>query len=300
MLARLSNPKHTTQVLLWSLVGLFLVMYATLSLKAGYNYDRVSIFFFGIWAIATRLWQRRQKLTFGTSQFAWGLGVGLIGFALLRTALTPGFTIDTFPRALPVFFGLGLACMVSGFSGLRKYWLEAILLVYFSFVTVPGVLEYYFKTATLSAQVSTVLLWFAGFNVYIQGDFIMMPPTQVLVAPPCSATIPIVRLLEMAFVFCLIYPTTRWQKVVLPLFAVLIALLVNSIRIAYLVILTAQSQRAAFDYWHDGTGAQLFSITSMMVFWGIWELFQAWAPPQLTPQPVSANQQELESKRDAG
>jgi len=43
-----------------------------------------------------------------------------------------------------------------------------------------------------------------------------------------------------------------------PIVAVLVAFVVNGVRVALMAILVAYSSQEAFEYWHTGTGSEIF------------------------------------------
>jgi len=62
------------------------------------------------------------------------------------------------------------------------------------------------------------------------------------------------------------FPTTRKQKIIVPILAILIAFFVNSARIALLAVLVSLSQPDLFKYWHEGSGSVVFSMISVVIF----------------------------------
>lgn len=277
--------------LLWGVFGALLGFYYSLIIRAAYSYDHISAISLGLSAIFYRLWQRRHQLVFQTSPLAWGLGILLLFWVSWKGLVM--LEVDTFLRIMPAIAGLGFALISSGFGGLKQYWLEGLILGMFLLTTMPGIINSdLVPTNELSAIVTSSVLWNFGFDAVHQGSSVILPTGTVKVLGPCSPTIPIVRLLEMTVFFLAIYPTTWLQRVVLPLSAVAIAVGVNSIRIAILAVVNAAGNTAGFDYWHTGTGANMFSIANVIVFWLFWELL-ANVPSWLNQLSTTAEESDL-------
>jgi cyanoexosortase A len=262
--------------MLWAMLGCLLSFYMGLMLKAGYSYDHTGAISLGLSAILYRLWQRRQKLVLQTSALAWSLGIICLVWVVLKGAMMQ--EPDTFLRIFPVIAALGFALITSGFKGLKQYWLEALILIFFQISTMPGVItSEIVQTSEVSARVTTGMLSLSGFEVLSQeGVRVSLRGGSVDVMGPCSPTIPIVRLLEMWIFFLAIYPTSWAQRILLGGSTLVIGIGVNCIRIAILAVLTANQNTAGFDYWHHGLGSNLFSIANVIVFWLFWEALNNW------------------------
>jgi cyanoexosortase A len=256
--------------MLWVLLGTLLAFYLGLMLKGGYSYDNIGAVSLGLSAILSRLWQRRQRLILATSPVAWSLGLVLLIWAMMKGSVMQ--EPDTFLRIFPIIVALGFALITSGFKGLKQYCLEALILVFFQLSTMPGIVNSEIvHTSEITAKITTGMLVTAGFEALQDGIRVGLPTGSVEVLGPCSPTIPIVRLFEMLIFFVTIYPTTWLQRFILPVAAVVIGVTVNSLRIAILALLTANNNTQGFDFWHHGTGSNIFSIANVIVFWLFWE-----------------------------
>jgi cyanoexosortase A len=274
--------------LLWGVFGALVSFYFSLMVKASYSYDHISAISLGLSAILYRLWQRRDRLKLDASPIARWIGILLLFWVTLKCLVMP--EEDTFLRILPAIAALGFALVASGWRGLKQYWLEGLILLFFLTTTMPGVISSELvHTNKITAEITASLLWNMGFEAHYQGVTVHLPTASVEVLGPCSPTIPIVRLLEMVVFFLAIYPTTWLQRLLLPIAAVAIAIGVNSVRIAILAIVNAASDPQAFDYWHDGTGSNIFSVINVIVFWLFWELLSR-LPDWLRPLPEEPQQ----------
>lgn len=208
------------------------------------------------------LWEKRNRLSWNSSFVASLLGLLLVAFVLLRSWVVVGY--DPIIRAFPLLSVLGVSLLISGFSGFRAYWQQILI---FSFlVPSPGALSILADISVFTAQFSTALLWLCGFPARRQGVSIHLLTSGVDVYPGCSGIDSIFYLIGLAILFVLMFPTTTRQKIAVPLVAVVIGFVVNSIRVSLMTILTAFSTPEALHYWHKGSGSLLFSMLAVAIF----------------------------------
>lgn len=217
------------------------------------------------WLSAANLvWNQRHGLNLNAGVFASLVGTTLLALLLLlnSTAITGG----NFLRAYPFLAAVGLALLASGFQGLRQYWQPLVLLF---FLGIPEALLSYLTDFSLAtARLATVMLWYSGFDVVRQGVNIYLPGGSVEVYPGCSGLQSMMQLLGISVLVLILLPL-RWtwvQKIGLPLVAMVIAFIVNGVRVALMAILFTQGQRDAFDYWHLGNGSLIFSGIAVLLF----------------------------------
>lgn len=232
-------------------------------------------------AIASMLWSKKKKLSFKSSFFGGGLGILILSLVLVKSSFMQGY--DPFLRILPLFSMIGLGLLASGVTGLGQFWKELSIL---SFLTPPpSVLEQVINTSPVTAKFSTALLWYAGFPVTRENQFILIPNGGVEVYSGCSGVDTMLHLLGLSAVFVALFPTSKLQKLVLPLLAIGIAFVVNGVRVSLMAALSEPTNKAMFEYWHKGDGSLLFSMISVVLlatycyFISMPERPVAYAPP---------------------
>jgi cyanoexosortase A len=210
------------------------------------------------------IWQKRDSIRLKASMWESWLGSILLVFLLLKsTAITSTGFLLGFPFAA----GIGLALLACGFSGLRQYWKELILLF---FLGIPNlVLPTLIDPTPLVAGFTGILLRFTGFAVTQQGNLIQLPGGSIHVLPGCSGLDSMLQLLSLA-VLCLLLLPLPWhwiQKLSLPLAAVTIAFVVNAVRVTLLAVLVDGGYPdTTFSYWHHGQGSLIFSGIAVSIF----------------------------------
>lgn len=213
-------------------------------------------------AISSLIWDKRNKLNFESGIFASFCGLILIVLALFKSA----FPINTggVAHLFPIVSALGLALIASGFKGLKQYGGELFALCFLAAPKLlpPSILD----LSLVTAKFSTVILWYTGFQVSRNGVHISLPSESVVVNLPCSGIDQIFHLLGFAIIALIMFPMKRWQKILVPIIAVVLAFIINGFRVALMAILVNQGDKQAFDYWHMGDGSLVFSLITVSVF----------------------------------
>ncbi len=258
-----------------------MAIHLTLIFKIGSSDRQITSALF--WATAAYLiWERQDKLTFQTGLVASILGALLLSLLLLKSS---GYSEESFLIGYPFLAGIALALIASGFRGLRAYWRELTLLF---FSGIPEILlTKLTNIAPLTAQFASSMLWYSGIAVTRKGVYLQLSGGSVEVNSGCSGAVSTTQLLGMSVLFLMLLPLPwKWyQKLILPVAAVVIGFIVNAMRVSLMAILVAQKQMAAFDYWHAGSGSLIFSVigTCLLVFL-VWLLIKLFTPQLAEPE----------------
>lgn len=211
-------------------------------------------------AVASLIWQRRFSLNFEGKFAGISMGATVISGVLFRSHVTAG-DADFFLNLSPLLSGLGLGLIASGFSGLKQYWQE--LTVLGLIIPHPGLLSKVYDLSYLTAKTSTALLLYLGFDVSRQGAVIVLPQGYIGVNPGCSGYSGIMQILGISVIFLFMFPLPRIQQLLVPVVAVSIAFITNSIRVAILALLAVEANKDGFLYWHEQQGSLIFSLISV-------------------------------------
>lgn len=199
------------------------------------------------------------ELDSGVLSSIWG--IFFITLVLLKSTFISGY--DVFLRFSPLISTLGVALLSSSFKGLKQYWRELLILCFL--VPSPGVLALLIDISTFTAQFATVILWYLGFEVIHQGVFVHLPTGSIEVYPGCSGIESMLHMLGLAVLFLVIFPTTKQEKIVVPVLAISVAFAVNGFRVALMAVLAAFSNPQALYYWHKGDGSLIFSMIPVLI-----------------------------------
>jgi len=256
------KPLENTQFWLLAIAGSLTAVYVSLYMRLDGNLSQVTISLLGLGAVFSLLAEKRQTLKFESDIFSSLLGILLIAFTLLRSNYV--IAVDSFVELTPFIVFLGLALLASGIKGLRQYWLE--LLIIFAFNLPVGYLSQRLDISIFTAKFSFAFLSYLGLPVVRQGVNIIMPTGAVEVYPGCSGMETISQLVKLAILFIIMFPTSLAKRIIVPIVAIAIAFLVNAVRVALMAYLVAKSNSEAFDYWHTGTGSEIFFLSCTILF----------------------------------
>lgn len=213
-------------------------------------------------ATASLVWSRKKFYNFQTGFFSSVLGLLCIGLVLLKSAFIASY--DPFLRVAPVLSALGLALLASGISGLKQYW--HVLLALSFLAPPPTALAQIINLSPVTAQFSTMVLWYSGFDAVRQGVHIFLPEGGIEVVAGCSGIDNMLHLLGLSILFLLLFEIRQSAKVWVPIVALILAFIVNGARVSLMAYLVAASGKDVFEYWHKGEGSLIFSMISVGLF----------------------------------
>jgi EpsI family protein len=211
-----------------ALVGMKAMWDNTPMYSFGYIVPAVSVFL---------IWSRRQQLATIDPRPAvlWGSAVALVTLALLLFGRVGGVLI-----AEQLAFVLALVAgvlLVFGTATLRAIWVAlAYLLLMVPFwdaFTEPLHLPFQQLSATLGIR----MLQTVGIPAYREGVMLYLPNITLEVARACSGVNYLVAILALGIPLSYLYLPTLWRRVLLVSFAIVVAALSNSLRVALIGVL---------------------------------------------------------------
>jgi cyanoexosortase A len=120
--------------------------------------------------------------------------------------------------------------------------------------------------AVITAKAATFVIWYLGHEVELQGVVIVMPEGAVVVDQGCAGPGVISYLICLAAVFVFFFPVNMARRVLAFVVAIAIAVTINLIRVVVLAFLENAGRHDAFDFWHQGTGGQLWTMLPVLLF----------------------------------
>jgi cyanoexosortase A len=229
-------------------------------LTGNFSFFTISLLLLG--TMLYLLWEKREQLTLESDVFSTFLGLALIASVLIKSMVAPYFGFLF--QISPFLSGLGVALIASGLKELKQYSQEFILVLA---ISIPEtLLLQLFDVSMITAKFSAFFLFHIGFDISLQGVNLVLPTGAVEVNPGCSGLESMIWLLRLAALFLVLFPTRRWKQILVPILALTLGFLVNSVRVALMAILVAYSNQDAFKYWHEGDGAQVFSLIGSVLF----------------------------------
>ncbi len=223
------------------------------------------LFFLGV---SSLIGERRFNLNLESGFIASILGLLIILLFSLRVVfITPSLGNIWF-ASFPLFSALGLALLASGIKGLKQYKQEFVILFFLIAPRLFIILLPPFDISILTAKLSTIVLWYTGFEVVQSGVVISFPEVGkgIEVYPGCSGIEQIIQILGIAILFISMFPLQKQQKLLVPIVAAILAFIVNAVRVALMAIFIARGDNNLFEYWHTGSGSQLFPVITTLLF----------------------------------
>lgn len=226
------------------------------------------------------LWQKRQKLLFGSDPISSSVGLLIVTLVLVRTVSLP---TEAVLLVFPFFSMLGVALIASGWRRLGQFK-DALLILFF--LGLPQLfIGSLIDISIITAKVSAFMLWYVGFDAALKGVYIHLPGGSVEVYRGCSGLANMLYMLGIAVIFSIFLPLSRSKRLLSVFVAVCLGFFVNAIRVALLAILVANSTEAAFDYWHLGEGSLIFSMLTVLLFGCFYILLIKWQTYKGTSEP---------------
>ena len=283
---RADRPRlvDTTKMLLASLgISLCLVHLSMIWRVGALSFFGLSVVFWS--AIAALIWDKRETLQLKSGIFSSCFAIALLLPLLIKSVfLITQSTSSLYLFPLIAFFSLTL--LASGFQGLGQYKREFLILFILCAVNPLTSLLGNFDPSPLTAKLTGYLLWYSGFETVREGVNLYFAGSSngVEVYPGCSGLASMIDLLSLTLLFFLMFPSNWKTKFILPIAAILIGFVMNSIRVALLAVIVAYHNRVGFEYWHSGEGSLLFSMMSMSLLCTV-IYFLIQSPSSLNSEP---------------
>jgi exosortase len=182
------------------------------------------------------MWLRYQPFRPVPALERWaGLGILVLalGLRLFGVYMTMN-PVDRYSFPIAMF---GLFLLVGGWHMIRWSW-PAILFLFFMF-PLPSVFErnILWRLQTLAAVCSTFVLQTMGIAAFRQGNLISVPGADLNIADACSGLRMVTIFFALALAMVFLVERPWWDKLIILLSAIPIALVVNIIRITLTGIL---------------------------------------------------------------
>jgi exosortase D (VPLPA-CTERM-specific) len=203
----------------------------------------------------------------GVPIIAVGLAVAIIGeLATLYTIIQYAFLLTL----------IGFVVITLGWRGLKILWAPLLYLAFM--IPLPDFLyrDLSGRLQLLSSAIGVSLIRALGISVFIEGNVIDLGNYKLQVAEACSGLRYLFPLLSFGFLCAYLFAGRLWQKIVLFLSTIPIAVLMNSVRIAVIGVLTETSgPEAAEGFLHLFEGWVVFILCLLLLFGEAWLILRA-------------------------
>lgn len=213
-----------------------------------------------LWMMAsTGLSERRRP--------APALGVALL-VAAIAVRVAGGTAVGLTAARIAVLLALtGIMLFFAGRAQLRQWWLPLLVLTFC--IPIPDFLlgEITIPLQLRASELGAAMLEWRGVPVRLTGNVIRLPGHELFVTEACSGLRSLTSLLSLAVILCGTGLHTLWSRAVVLVGAIVIAVLVNGVRVfltGFLVVFVDPSLGAGFM--HTTEGMLLFLISTALLF----------------------------------
>lgn len=217
------------------------------------------------------IWRERARLArLELTPCWWGIGVILLAQAALAYGLI--YLFESAERYSLVVMILGMVLLCAGW---RVFWqAKWALLLLFLMVPLPGRIHNLISDPlqSLSTQGALVVLELVGITTLREGHVLLLNGhTAVAVAEACSGLRMLTAFVVVAYVFACVINRPPWQKFVLALSSIPIAILSNLVRLVVTALLfLVTSNETAESFFHDFAGLTLMPIAFLVMLGELW------------------------------
>lgn len=251
--------------------------------------------------VAFLIWRERKALTQLSIVPCWAGGIALL--LLGEVGRTYGF-LSMHPSAehyALILTVMGLSLMVMGWRLFQRIlW---ILLFLFLMVPLPGIIHTTISGPLQKIATSGAVFLLEVFRIGVsrQGNVIVLRGgTTLAVAEACNGLRMLMAFMVVAAFIAYMVKRPRWQKSVLFLSSITVAVICNIVRIFVTAVLVMHvSEDVAQKFFHDFAGFVMMPIAVMLLFGEIWVMDRIIVPEPdgSGPGSASASSQVIVSKR---
>jgi exosortase len=217
------------------------------------------------------LWVRRKQLRECVLQPCWWGGITLL--VLAHAARMCGLLLmsESAQRYSLVLTAAGLVLLVTGWQVLHRVsWTLLFLLL---MVPLPGPIHNRIsgplQRLATSGSVFVLEVFLGGVNQ--EGNVILINGTPLAVAEACSGLRMLTAFIIVAAFIAYMVKRPRWQKTVLLLSSIPVAVMCNIIRIvATAVLMVMVSKEVGEKFFHDLAGVVMMPAAVLLLFGEIW------------------------------
>ncbi len=216
------------------------------------------------------LWLRKARFP-GWQKPAYAAGLTLLGLSIAARYFGARFYME-FLDGYSII--LWVASVVALVGGLRMLWwtLPSIGFLFFM-IPLPFGLEISlsYPLQRIATKVSCFILQLLGQPAFPEGNIILMGDHQLEVAQACSGLRLFMTMVAVAYGYVVLMPQSWWQKGILCLSVVPVALLANALRIvATGLLLEYTTGEIAHKFSHDFAGLAMIPLAGAMFGLFLW------------------------------
>ena len=216
------------------------------------------------------LWLRREEFPVSEVRLAWS-GLLLLAASVLLRLISVLIFVESLDGWSFLLWISGIVCLLGGYRVL--WWAGPSIFFLVFMVPLPYSLERWFSSPLqhVATTLSTFGLQMLGQPALAEGKVIILGQQELEVAQACSGLRIFMGIIALAFASVILVRRPLWEKVVLLLSALPVAVLANSLRIVVTGMLyQVASDEAARRFAHDAAGWFTIPVAAVMFGGVLW------------------------------
>lgn len=255
---------HNKSFWLLVLTAALATVYMALSLRANdiAHLGMSALFFVAVYMVME---EKTSDLVLKSDLISKILGLLIIILTLWHLPLSPEKDVlDPILRLSPFTFGLGISLIASGYHGIKQYWQPLIILF---LLGGPSVLLANVNPSPLTARFAGFVLQSLNLDIKVSGIYILISNSHIIeVYKGCSGMEAITYLLGLSVIMLILFPVPKVFNTITLFMAVIIAFVINGLRVVAMSLLVNTNQMSSFKYWHEGEGSLFVGMVAIVIF----------------------------------
>lgn len=233
------------------------------------------------------LWTRKDTMPELNSTWHWP-GLILIGASCLLRWVGARFFLGAVDGWSILLWVAGAVWLLGGWK-LLKWALPGVIFLWFM-IPMPHQLEHMFRDPLqkVATKASTAVLQCLGQPALAEGNIVRMGEEELLIAEACSGLRIFVAIAVLAFAYIMIVRPAWWERLVLILAVLPIAMVSNVARIVVTgLVYQMTTDHGMRERWHDYAGFFMIPFAAAMFAFLLWYLSKL--VREVEPETMSAS-----------
>lgn len=231
------------------------------------------------------LWSRRDKLPKNLSPSLLGFGLVLVGLAVRWVG--NHYYLEPVEQGSLILWIAGVVWLLGGFW-LLVWALPGVLFLVFMF-PMPFSLETSFSLPLqrVATSASCWMLQSLGQPAFATGNVINLGEHKIEVVQACSGLRMLMGFLALCVAYALLCDRSPWEKALIVISSVPIAILCNILRITFTGLLYQYaSAEWAHKFTHDAAGYAMMPVALLFLAAALWYFDRLFVPAEVASSPI--------------
>lgn len=252
---------------LWAYWPMFMGLLSAWNKEPDYSHG-----YFVIPLAAFFLWARRESFPGIRTAVAWP-GLALIVLSVVMRYVAAQYYVDAIDGWSLLVWLAGVVWLFGGWRMIQWSWPSIAFLIFM--IPLPWKVERWLSVPLqrVATNLSSWVLQMFGQPALAEGNIIRIGDSTFEVADACSGLRIFVGIVALACAYLILVRRSWWERAVLVVSVIPIALIANSSRIVGMSLLNQVfTSEAAHDRIHDWSGLVMIPFAALLFFFVLWYL----------------------------